>query len=285
MIKLVTDTTCDLPEDWLTRYNITRVPLNIQFGLDTYEDQVTLTRDDFYARIEAENALPTTSQPSVGVFNKFYNELGADGSEILSIHLTSKLSGTWQSATLSERELRDQLSITVFDSLISSAGLGLMMVEAAQCVEAGWSVADIVSLLEKRRPQIKVYIMLKDLRYARMSGRVGRLREFMASMLNIKPIIGVNEGELFPVDRIRSHSKGIERMLELAEADSGDNPIHLGVVHAQAPAEGEALLKQLEARFNCQETFVTDLALSLAVHFGPGTVGFATYPAEPIGKG
>ena len=173
MIKIVTDTTCDLPPDWLSRYNISRIPVNIQFGLETVHEGISIDPETFYKRIDADGELPTTSQPSVGEFQKLYETLAADGSEILSIHLTSKLSGTWQSATLTAKQLADKIKVTVFDSLTSSVGLGLMVREAAQLVEAGLSIAEIIPRLEARRSQLNIFIMLKDLRYARMSGRVG----------------------------------------------------------------------------------------------------------------
>lgn len=280
MIKIVTDTTCDLPPDWLSRYNITTVPINIQFGLETYREGETIDPETFYRRISSEGQLPTTSQPSVGQFKAVYEALAADGNEILSIHVTSKLSGTCQTATLTANQLDDKIKVTVLDSLTGSVGLGLMVREAAQLVEAGLSVAEIVARLQARRSQIGVFIMLKDLRYARMSGRVGRLKETLVSLLNVKPIVGVEAGALVPLERVRGQKKGFERMLALAEETVGSAPVHVGAAHALDRAEAEALLAQVKTRLNCQDTFIADLALSLAVHFGPGAVGFATYPAE-----
>ena len=280
MIKIVTDTTCDLPLAWLSQYQLAVVPINIQFGLETFHEGQTIGPEIFYQRIKMEGTLPTTSQPSVGEFSQIYQTLAADGSEILSIHVTSKLSGTWQSAMLAARQLQDRVKVSVVDSLTGSVGLGLMVREAAQLARAGWPVAEIVPWLEVRRPQIKVFIMLKDLRYARMSGRVGRLRELLASLLNVKPIVGVDEGALIPLERVRSQQKGFERMVAMAAEQVGEAPVHLGLAHALAPSEAESLLTLARNYLNCQDTFVTDLALSLAVHFGPGTVGFATYPAE-----
>jgi len=282
VIKIVTDTTCDLPTDWFSRYNIIQIPVNIQFDLETFQDGITIDPESFYARIDTEGQLPTTSQPSVGEFRELYEALGADGSEILSIHLTSKLSGTWQSATLTAKQLTDKIKVTVFDSLTGSVGLGLMVREAAQLVEAGLTIEEIAPRLEARRPQIKVFIMLKDLRYARMSGRVGRLRESLASLLNVKPIVGVEQGALIPLERVRGQKKGFERMVALAEETVGGTPVHVGVAHAINRPQAEEILAQLQERLNCHDTFITDLALSLAVHFGPGTVGFATYPAERV---
>lgn len=280
MIKIVTDSTCDLPPAWLSQYQITVAPVHIQFGLETFREGQTITPQAFYQRIQSEGVLPTTSQPSVGEFSEIYKSLAADGSEILSIHLTSKLSGTWQSATMAARQLPHGLKVSVMDSLNGSVSLGLLVREAAQLVEAGLATEEIVARLEARRSQINIFIMLRDLRYARMSGRVGRLREMLASLLNVKPIIGVEEGALIPLERARSRQKGFERMIALAAEQVGDAPIHLGLAHALAPTEAETLLALARLRLNCRDTFITDLALSLAVHFGPGAVGFATYPAE-----
>lgn len=266
--------------EWLGHYNITRIPINIQFGLESFQEGVTIHPDTFYSRINADGILPTTSQPSIGEFCRLYTDLAADGSEILSIHLTSKLSGTWQSATVAARQLQDDVNVTVFDSLTGSVGLGLMVREAAQLVEAGLTAKEIVSTLELRRPEINVFILLKDLRYARLSGRVGRIRETLASLLHVKPIVGVEDGALIPLERVRGQKKGFERMLTLAKEMVGDAPVHVGMTHAIDRPNAEALLAQAKAHLNCKDTFITDLALSLAVHFGPGTVGFATYPAE-----
>jgi DegV family protein with EDD domain len=282
VIKIVTDTTCDLPPAWFSQHRITRIPINIQFGLETFREGITIDAASFYRRIEQSGALPTTSQPSIGEFCELYEHLASDGSDVLSIHVTSKLSGTWQAANMAAQRLKDRLNISVVDSQTGSVGLGFMVREAALLAQAGLAVNEIVRRVEARRSQIDVFILLKDLQYARMSGRVGRLREMLASLLNIKPIIGVYQGALVPLERIRSQKNGFARMVALAEARASETPVHLGLVHALAWPDAEDLLAQLRQRLNCQDTFITDLALSLAVHFGPGTVGFATYPAETV---
>ena len=280
MIKIVTDSTCDIPADWLKAYNITVVPVNIQFGLETFQEDVTITPDTFYRRIEASHILPTTSQPAVGRLCQVYQELAADGSEILSIHLTSKLSGTWQAALLAAKQLEDTVKISVFDSFTGSVGLGFMVREAAQLVAAGFNTQEIIERLETRRAQINIYILLKDLRYARMSGRVGRVKESLSSLLSIRPIIGVEQGALVLKERVRGQKKGFVHMLSLVRQASGSEPVHVAVAHAIAPDAAKSLLMQACTQLNCQDTFISDLALSIAVHFGPGTVGIVTYPAE-----
>jgi len=280
VIKIVTDSTCDVPPAWLEESHITVVPFHILFGLDSFREGLDISPETFYARIQSEQTLPTTAQPAVGVLQQTYQQLAADGSEIISIHVTSKLSGAWQAARLAASQLNNGHGVYVVDSLTGSVGLGLMVQEAVRLAQAGMPAADIVNLLETRRSQINVFILLNDLRYARMSGRVGALRQTMASLLNVKPIIGVDEGELIPLDRVRGQRKGISRMLDLAAAATDGAPVHVGLTHAIARPQAETLFSQLQTRLNCRETFMADLSLSLAVHFGPGTIGFATYPAD-----
>jgi DegV family protein with EDD domain len=280
VIKIVTDSTCDLPPVWLKQFNITVVPFNILFGLDSFREGLDISPELFYERIQSEQTLPTTAQPAVGILKQTYQQLTADGSQVVSIHLTSKLSGAWQAARLAASQLNEDCGVYVVDSLTGSVGLGLMVREATQLAQAGMPAANIVRKLESDRAQINVFILLKDLRYARMSGRVGALRHTLASLLNVKPIVGVADGALIPLDRVRGERKGISRMLDLAEAATGDSPVHMGLTHAIARTQAENLLPQLQSRLNCRDSFMADLSLSLAVHFGPGTIGFATYPAN-----
>lgn len=279
-LKIVVDSTCDMPAPWFEQYGVAVVPFNIQFGTDTYREGVDITPQEFYRRIQAEQALPTTSQPSVGDYLETYRRLSQDGSEILSLHLSGKLSGSWQSAHLAATQLSPPVGVYVIDSQTGSVGQGLMVREAAQRAQAGEPVPEIVRHLETRRSELRVFILLKDLRYARMSGRVGVIKETLASLLNVKPILGVENGNLVPLDRVRGYRKGLERMVALAEQAVGDRAVHIGMTHALARAEAEDLLARLQTRLNCRDSFIVDMSISMAVHFGPGTVGFAAYPAE-----
>lgn len=280
MIKIVTDSTCDMPAEWAQRYGIAVIPVNIQFGLETFQEGVSMTAAEFYNRINQSNSLPTTSQPAVGEILQVFQRLQQDGHEILSLHLTSKLSGTWQAAALAADQLANPANIRVLDSATGSVGLGLMAREAARLARQNLPLDEIVRRLQTRRNQVRILLMLKDLRYARMSGRVGRVKELLTSLLQVRPIISVEHGELRLVERARGQNRGFERMINLAAQALASTPVHVAVAHAQEPAGADALLRQACARLNCVDTFVTDLALSIAVHFGPGTVGFVAYPAE-----
>lgn len=281
MIRIVTDSTCDLPQQYVERYNIKVVPIVIHFGEEVYLDRVTIDAQTFYGMIDEQRALPKTSQPSPGDFTAAFREVAAaaegDGDQILSIHVTGKLSGTCQSAQMAAEMVKDEIPVTVFDSLGGSAGLGFMCVEAARMAEAGASLEEIVSRLEYMRKEINIFLTLADLRFAQMSGRVGRLQGTLASLLNVKPIIVLEDGIIDAQERVRTRRRAIDRMLELTAQRVGDSPVNIGVMHAETPVEAQELLVQAQKMFNCQESYVNDLALGLAVQFGPGTLGIVSY--------
>jgi DegV family protein with EDD domain len=280
MIRIVADSACDLHPHQIERYNIKVVPINVHFGEEVYLDGVTIDHATFYRLIEERKALPKTSQPSPGDFAAAYREIAAgDCDQIISIHITSKLSGTFHSAQMAAEMVKDEIAVETFDTLGGSAGAAYMCVEAARMAEAGASVPEIMARLEQMRPQVNIFLMLADLRFAQMSGRVGKLQGALVSLLNVKPIISLQDGLLDVQEKVRSRRRAIERMLDLTAARVGDNPIYLGIIHAESPDEAQELLAQAEARFNCRESYVNDLSMGLAVQFGPGTLAVISCPA------
>lgn len=279
MIKIVTDSTCDLTQNYVDRHNIKVVPIVIHFGEVEYLDGETIDGSTFYRMIEERQALPKTSQPSPGHFATAYREIAAAGEvdQILSIHVTGKLSGTCTSAQMAAEMVKDEISVEVFDSLGGSAGMGFMCIEAARMAEAGASLQEILTRLEYIRGEVNIFLTLAELRFAQMSGRVGKLQGTLASLLNVKPIIFLEDGIIDARERVRTRRRAVERMLELTAERVGDSPVNLGIVHAEAFKEAEALLAQAQAMFNYQECYINDLALGLAVQFGPGTLGVITY--------
>ncbi len=279
MIRVLTDSTCDLPADYYREYDITVVPINIQFGTDTYLDGVTIDRRTFYSKIDDLGILPKTSQPSPRQFEQEYMRLAEGGAtDILSIHVTAKLSGTCQSAELAKTTVTDRVRIHVFDSACGSVGLGFMAVEAARMAKAGQGVDEILQRLEVIRSRMQVILTVKDLRFAQMSGRVGKLQSSLSSLLNIKPVVALEDGLLDVVDKVRTQRKAVARMIAMIiERVGTEAPVNLAVVHALDPVEGQALLERASAHFDCQESIMADLALSLAVQFGPGTLGLIAY--------
>jgi DegV family protein with EDD domain len=280
MIRIVTDSTCDLPEELVSLHDIHVVPIHIQFGAETYRDGQTIDQPTFYRRVEQDGMLPKTSQPPPGDFVRMYQAIVGPADEILSIHVTGRLSGTFNSAQLAAEELADRIKVRVFDSWAGSAGLGFMCLDAARMAEAGKSVADILKRLEATRPQVNHLFTMANLKFAEMSGRVNKLQSALASLLNIKPIVMAEGGLMEVADQVRTRKKAIERVISIARERVGETRVNLAVIHAQAPDEAALVLDQARRTLQVGETFVHDLALSLAVHFGPGTLAVVTYPAE-----
>jgi DegV family protein with EDD domain len=273
VIKIVTDSTCNLSPEQLQRYDIRVAPISIQFGTETYEEDIDIDRDLFYRKIDEMGIIPTTSQPSPGRFADYYRELTDQGHSILSITITSKHSGTYQSAVLA-KDMVPEADVEVFDSLTISFGTGYMVLEAARAAEAGQSRESILKRLAEIRDNMCLFLTPATLKYLQMSGRVGRLATAFASLLDIKPVIKLEDGLLEARENVRTRSKAINRVLELTEEEMGTtDPISLAAIHARSPQEGQALLERAQAQFNCQETLIGDLVASLTVHGGPGILG------------
>jgi fatty acid kinase fatty acid binding subunit len=277
VIRIVVDSTADLPADLIERHCIAVVPISIQFGTETYKEDIDLDQDGFYRKIEQTHVLPKTSQPSPGEFVDVYRRVASAGDQLISIHVSAKLSGTCQSAQLAAAQLKDEFEVTVIDSGCGSAALGFMAVEASQMATRGAPVGEIVQRLETIRPRVNIYLSPHHLKYLKMSGRVTNVQALIGSVLSLKPIISLEEGTLHPAARIRTRAKAIDHLLQLTKEKIGDRPSHLAIVHAQAKSEADALMLRAKQTFNIRESFVDDLATSLAVHFGPGCLGIVSY--------
>ncbi len=279
MIKIVTDTTCDLLPEMVEEYDITIVPINIHFGTEMYKEGVDMDWDLFYRKIDEMGIIPTTSQPSVGEFAEAYRRLASEGADaIISTHVTGKLSGTYQSATMAKQEVADEVKVYPHDSLAGSAALGLACVEASRMARAGRSPEEIIARLDEIRSRINVLLVMENLEYPRKSGRVGGLKAALGSVLNLKPVVSLEDGLLEIAESVRTRKKSLDRLLELAEERVGTTaPTNMGVIHARAPEAGEEMLARVRERFNLQESYLVELCASLTVHFGPGTIGLCFY--------
>jgi DegV family protein with EDD domain len=277
MIKIVTDSTSDVPTTLLEQHDIRVVPINIQFADETYREGIDIDRPTFLRKLEER--MPTSSQPSPGQFVEVYEELAAQGHSILAILITSKHSGTYQSAVLAKSMLPDA-DIEVFDSLAISMGTGYQVLAAARAAERGRSMGEIVQLLEGIRSRTYLYFTPATLKYLQRSGRVGRLSGALASLVAVKPIIKVEDGLLEAFQKVRTRGKAVDRLVELtAQAVGTTEPVKLAVIHAEARDEAETLRGRLEEKFACDEMHVADLACSLTVHGGPGIIGIVSCKA------
>jgi DegV family protein with EDD domain len=277
MLKIVVDSTCNLPPDFLSRHDIRVAPISIQFAEETFEEGIDIDRALFYEKIEAMGIIPTTAQPTPAWFAKFYRELHQQGHAILAITITSKHSGTHDSAMLA-KSMVPEADVEVFDSLNISFGTGFMIHEALSMIKDGLDRAAILDRLHRIRDRTSLFLTPATLKYLQMSGRVGRLQSALGSLLDLKPIIAIEDGELAAKENVRTRSKAVERILELTEENIGASELaNIAVVHANAPDEGQALLARALARFNVNDHLYGDLVPSLAVHGGPGVLGLFGY--------
>jgi DegV family protein with EDD domain len=279
MLRIVTDSTADMPPGWEHEYDIQIVPLNIHWGEKTYLQGVDLSNEEFYRLVDQSGKIPKTSQPTPYQFKEFYQRIAERGDTILSIHVTSKLSGTYDSAVGAGRELMEGYRILPFDSGCGSAGLGMMCREARLMERAGATVERILERWDQIRQNLQIVLTLDKLDYARKSGRVGTLQAALASALNVKPIVELQQGILEMTERVRTRTKALDRVLDLVHNRFLNTPLELAVVHARDPQAAQVLERQARKLFHIHNLITTDLSISVAANLGPGTVGLIAYPA------
>jgi DegV family protein with EDD domain len=281
MLKIVTDGVADMPPEWEKEYDIQVIPINIQFGEKTYLQYVDLDNAGFYRMVDETKTIPKTSQPSPHQFTEFYKKIAQKGDSIISIHVTSKLSGTYASAVQAAEEVKDLFKVYPIDSMVGSVAIGFMCREARKMGRAGKKPEEIVNKLTGIRERVRAVFTLDTLEYAKMSGRVGALQAAMASIMNIKPIAILKGGVLNIAERVRTRKASIARIIAIAEEEFGKTPVYLGVLQANDRKSGEALMAEARQHFNVVgEPVLTDLSISVAANLGPGTVGLVLYPVE-----
>lgn len=280
MLRIVMDTAGDLPEGWQKDYQIDLIPINIIHQEKTYLQGIDLGYEDFYRLVESSESLPSTSQPTPYQFTEFYRKIAKPGDTILSIHITEKLSGTMASARIAAEELAKDYHVVPFDSASGTLSMGMMAKEAREMDQEGKPLDEILKRMEAIRQKMELVFTVDTLKFAQMSGRIKYLQAALASLLNVKPIIQLKDGIIEMGEKVRSRAKSIDMLINKMEKKFGDQRINLGVVHARDKEAGLDLLRRVVERFNCAEAVMTDLSISLAAHFGPGTLGIVGYPVD-----
>ena len=271
MVRIVTDSTADLTEEQQQAAGITVVPLNVHFGDQVFRDHVDLTADEFFRRLKASPQLPRTSQPSVGVFEEVFQKLRDGGDEIVSVHLSSKVSGTYNSARMAAQSV-DQDRIEVVDSLSTSMALGFMALEGAQLARAGKDRKVIAERLRALVPKARVICVVDTLTYLERGGRIGKARALLGSLLNVKPILQLKDGEVVPLGRARGRPQGLSRLVELLGRDG--HVSQLAIMHGAALADAEQLRERVAASYPGLDILLTEIGAVLGTHTGPGMIGF-----------
>ena len=274
-VLIVTDSTADIPQTMQEELGLTVVPLKVHFGEETFEDGVDLTPDEFYKKLEEADRIPTTSQPTPHQFETEYRRLADENpeSDIISIHLSSKLSGTYQSAYIASQTLGEDVPVTVIDSKRASYAIGLIVVEVAVLAKQGATKEEVVARIDELLNEVTVFFMVDTLEYLEKNGRIGKASAVLGSLLKIKPILSLTEeGEVYPFEKVRGNKKAVNRILEEFNERFGQDLVHVGISHAKAPEEAQKLMEKIKAQFNVKESVITNIGPVIGTHVGPGTI-------------
>jgi DegV family protein with EDD domain len=281
-MKIVTDCAADMPVEELDRFGITAVPLYIQFP-EGEVNSADITPDEFYDRLEKMRpAIPTTAQPSSGMFAELYQKLAETGKNILSIHISSGLSGTINSARVGGEQVTPQVQVSFWDTMTLSGGERFQVLAAALGQKAGWTMQAIQERLDKIRSATEVIYTLETLEYLARGGRIGRVQALMGSVLKLKPVINVSheDGKYSTVEKSRTIPAALDVITENLSGIYGQTPVWVTVLHGRFYDGADVLTKKLSDGLNAVKLEVMRISPVLGVHTGPGIVGAAVMPMK-----
>jgi DegV family protein with EDD domain len=277
-VRIVTDSTADLPQAVRDELGIAMVPLTVHFGPETFLDVVEMSADGFWTKLASSPHHPKTAQPSPGDFLKIYEPLVAEGHEIVSIHISSKLSGTLSSGQIAAQMIPGA-KITLVDTRSVTLGCGMMAIEAARMARDGKSVAEIVDRVNAIADRMHILFTLDTLEFLQKNGRIGKAQALLGGLLGIKPILQVDrEGLVAPADKVRGKSKIIPRTMELFhERVPKGRRVNVAILHSNLPDEAAMWLEVVKAEYEVAESWIAPIGPVIATNGGPGTIGVCLY--------
>jgi len=278
MVKIVTDSLSDITSDIAQELGITVVPLTVVFGQASFLDRVTITTDEFYYRLTHDTTWPTTTQPPPAVFADVYNKLAEETDEIMVVTLSTKLSGTYESALNAKSLVKKECRIEVIDSLTVAMGLGLIVISAAKAAQTGANLDEIVDLVRRAMPRSHFIAYFDTLKYLAKGGRIGKAKELLGSLLSVKQLLTVKGGEMAPLTRKRSRAAGMDYLYDFV---AGFPQIEeLAVEHTTTPDEADRLVERLNSLFPEERIYRSTVSPVLGVHGGPGAMAVTVLEAE-----
>ena len=281
-IKVVTDSTSDLPADVAESLGIEVVPLNVHFGSDVYKDRVNLMPDAFYDKLINGDVLPTTSQPSVGEFIDVYERLGSDADGIVSVHVSEKLSGTMNSARQASQQANADCPIEVVDTFQVSMGVGICAMEAAEVANSGGDMNQVILAARNAVTRSQCFFMLETLEFLQKGGRIGKAQALIGNLLKIRPMLILQEGEVHPLGRERTRRKGIAKLVDTVAELA---PISgLAVMYSTGPDEAQTLAQNVSKfMIEGREPMMLQIGPVIGTYAGPDTLGIALISAKSGG--
>jgi len=277
-VAVITDSTSDLSSDVASRHGITIVPLNVHFGDEVFRDQVDISTDEFMRRMSTATKLPTTSQPSVGAFETAFRESAREHDEAVCVVISSRLSGTMQSAEIAARNVEDLIRAEVVDSLSASYGLGFQALRAAELAAEGKRAPDIAMQLRAELARYHVVFFVETLEHLRRGGRIGKAAQLVGSLLQLRPLLRIDEGQVVPFERTRTRKKAIEAVVAFGQS--------FGAVEAQAilynttPDDARMLAERVAPLTPNHPVTVVQLGPVIATHIGPDVLGLVVREAN-----
>ena len=273
VVKIVTDSTADLPPALAAELGITVVPVYLRFGDEVFRDRVDISEEDFYHRLLLDPIHPSTTQPTPQDFVDAYQKLSQEADGIISIHITSKLSGTYNSAIQGKKMAEGRCPIEVIDSETVSIAIGLIVMEAVKMARSGKSLQQVVAEVKQIIPSVRLLFLLDTLKYLLKGGRIGKSKALLGSILNVKPLLTIKDGELVPIGQARSRDKGMQRLFDFVKNATGIQ--ELAILHSTTPDEAQALAERIGSIFPRERIMLARLGPGLGVHGGPGALAIA----------
>jgi len=273
-IALVTDSTCSIPKDLTDKYNISVAPQILIWGNETFEDGVNITPSQFYTRLKKAAVMPSTSQVTVSKFIEIYQRLLDQDYQILSILVSSKLSGTINSAVQAKSMLPPEASIEIIDSNSIVMAMGFQLLAVARAIKQGASLPECVELAQKATLHTGVFFAVDTLEFLHRGGRIGGAKRFLGTALNIKPILELRDGKVEAAEQVRTRRKSLSRIVELVVKQiGGRTPIRLASLHANAPEDARIMLEEATEKLNPIESVFSEVSPVIGANAGPGVVG------------
>lgn len=273
-IALVTDSTCSIPKDLTDKYNISVAPQILIWGNETFEDGVNITPGQFYTRLKKAAVMPSTSQVTVSKFLEIYQRLLDQEYQILSILVSSKLSGTINSAVQAKSMLPPDAPIEIIDSNSIAMAMGFQLLTVARAIKQGASLPECVELAQKATLHTGVFFAVDTLEFLHRGGRIGGAKRFLGTALNIKPILELRDGKVEAAEQVRTRRKSLSRIVELVVKQiGGRTPIRLASLHANAPEDARIMLDEASEKLNPIESIFSEVSPVIGANAGPGVVG------------
>jgi len=270
VVKIVTDSTSDVSPEIAKDLGITVVPVYVRFGDEVYRDGVDISKDNFYEKLRTSHVLPSTSEPIPQDFTNVYSDCAQEVDGIVSIHISSKVSGTYNSALQSKNMVEEKCQIEVVDSNVASVGLGLVVIAAAKVVKATGSISEVIEETQRAIEQVQVFGIVDTMRYLILGRRLAKATAVVASILDIKPTLTFKDGEIVRAGLAHTYPQAMDRLYEIVV---NNLPIQdLAIAYSTVPEKGNQLKEQLESYSPEEKTNITQIGAGLGVHVGPGAL-------------